>query len=159
MVCRFFISVILSFVFASLTLVIEKPFWPFTNVLRRIPRCVTRKMQELKNHGFRRCRGYGETNETEGRRRQLRLSAIRSDRNSFFLRLPLSVSVLSGGSHDHSFLSACTTKRFPSSRCASAIPVVRPSESIADRQPQLQPALLSLFAMTSQYRFTHSIVP
>ena len=49
-----------------------------------------------------------------------------------FLGLPLSVSVLSGGSHDHSFLSACTTKRFPSPRCASAIQIVRPLESIAE---------------------------
>jgi hypothetical protein len=37
--------------------------------------------------------------------------------------------------------SACTTKRFPSSRCASAIQIVRPWESIAETQPQLQPAL------------------
>jgi hypothetical protein len=29
--------------------------------------------------------------------------------------------------------SACTTKRFPSSRCASAIQIVRPLESIADK--------------------------
>src|SRR5438034_1027701 len=39
-----------------------------------------------------------------------------------------------------SISSACTTKRFPSSRCASAIQIVRPLESIAERQPQLQPA-------------------
>jgi|SRR4029077_5087 len=31
-----------------------------------------------------------------------------------------------------SFSSACTTKRFPSSRCASAIQIVRPSESSSD---------------------------
>ena len=42
--------------------------------------------------------------------------------------------------------SACTTKRFPSSRCASAIQIVRPLESIAETQPQLQPALLRLSA-------------
>ena len=40
-----------------------------------------------------------------------------------------------------SFSSARTTKRFPSSRCASAIQIVRPLESIAETQPQLQPAL------------------
>ena len=34
-----------------------------------------------------------------------------------------------------SFSSACTTKRFPS-RCASAIQIVRPLESIAATQPQ-----------------------
>ena len=49
------------------------------------------------------------------------------------------------------FSSACTTKRFPSSRCASAIQIVRPLESIAETQPQLQPALLSLSASISQY--------
>ena len=37
-----------------------------------------------------------------------------------------------------------------SSRCTSAIQIVRPLESIAATQPQLQPALLSLSAMTSQ---------
>ena len=46
-----------------------------------------------------------------------------------------------------SFSSARTTKRFPSSRCASAIQIVRPLESIAETQPQLQPALLRLSAM------------
>jgi len=46
-----------------------------------------------------------------------------------------------------SFLSI----RFPSSRCASTIQIVRPSQSMADTQPKLQPALLSLSAMISQY--------
>jgi hypothetical protein len=50
-----------------------------------------------------------------------------------------------------SFSSACTTKRFPSSRCASAIHIVRLLESIAETQPQLQPALLRLSAMISEY--------
>ena len=50
-----------------------------------------------------------------------------------------------------SFSSACTTNRFPSSRCASAIQIVLPLESIAETQPQLQPALLRLSAMISQY--------
>ena len=49
-----------------------------------------------------------------------------------------------------SFSSACTIKRFPSSRCASAIQIVRPSESMAETQPKLHPALLSLSAMISQ---------
>src|SRR5881296_3600144 len=40
--------------------------------------------------------------------------------------------------------------RFPSSRCASAIQIVRPRESSAETQPQLQPALLRLLAITSQ---------
>src|SRR2546427_282270 len=34
-------------------------------------------------------------------------------------------------------------KRFPSQRCESAIQIVRPLESTAETQPQLQPALLS----------------
>src|SRR5260370_26152590 len=50
-----------------------------------------------------------------------------------------------------SFSSARTMKRFPSPRCASAIQIVRPRESIAETQPQLQPALLRLSAMISQY--------
>jgi len=36
------------------------------------------------------------------------------------------------------------TKRFPSSRCAAAIQIVRPSASKAETQPQLQPALLEI---------------
>jgi len=36
-------------------------------------------------------------------------------------------------------------------RCASAIQIVRPLESIAETHPQLQPALLRLSAMISQY--------
>jgi hypothetical protein len=49
-----------------------------------------------------------------------------------------------------SFSSARTTKRFPSSRCASAIQIVRPRESTPETQPQLQPALLRLSAIISQ---------
>src|SRR6476659_1367183 len=41
--------------------------------------------------------------------------------------------------------------RFPSSRCASAIQIVRPLESIAETQLQLHPALLRLSAMISQF--------
>src|SRR4029453_11971536 len=36
-------------------------------------------------------------------------------------------------------------------RCASTIQIVRPLESIAETQPQLQPALLRLWAITSQF--------
>src|SRR6267378_7585121 len=39
------------------------------------------------------------------------------------------------------FADATATKRLPSSRCASKIQIVRPLESIAEAQPQLQPAL------------------
>jgi len=48
-----------------------------------------------------------------------------------------------------SISSARTTKGFPSSRCASAIQIVRPSRSSAETRPQLQPALLRLSAMIS----------
>jgi hypothetical protein len=40
-----------------------------------------------------------------------------------------------------------TTKRFPVSRCASAVQIVRPLESTAETQPQLQPPLLGLSAI------------
>src|SRR6266487_2642035 len=49
-------------------------------------------------------------------------------------------------------------KRSPSQRCASAIQIVRPAESIAETHPQLQPALLRLSPMVSQY-FTRVILP
>jgi hypothetical protein len=35
------------------------------------------------------------------------------------------------------FMCVHTTKRFPSSRCASAIQIVRPLQSIAETQPEL----------------------
>jgi hypothetical protein len=46
---------------------------------------------------------------------------------------------------------------FPSVRCASAIQIVRPAESTADTQPQLQAASLRLSAMISQ-DFTRRII-
>jgi len=49
-----------------------------------------------------------------------------------------------------------SVRSFPSPRWASAIQIVRPRESTAERQPQLQPALLRLSAMISQY-FTHTM--
>jgi hypothetical protein len=42
------------------------------------------------------------------------------------------------------FSAARTTNRFPLSRCASAIQIVRPLESIADTQPQLRHEVYSL---------------
>jgi hypothetical protein len=60
---------------------------------------------------------------------------------------------LSNSRNAVSLSSACTTKRFPLSRCASVIQIVWPLASRADTQPQLQPALLSLSAMISQYFF------
>jgi hypothetical protein len=64
-----------------------------------------------------------------------------------------------------SFSSTRTTKRFPSPRCASATKIVRPRESTVATQPQLQPALLRLSPMISQYstrlieraRFVHRV--
>src|SRR5262249_6628608 len=50
------------------------------------------------------------------------------------------------------FSSARTMKRVPSTRCASAIQIIRPCGSTADTQPQLQPALLRLSARISQWR-------
>jgi len=49
------------------------------------------------------------------------------------------------------FHFARTTKRFPSPRCASAIQIVRPLESTAETQPNLQQRFLRLSAMISQY--------
>jgi hypothetical protein len=49
------------------------------------------------------------------------------------------------------FIKVDATKRFPSSWCASATKIVRPLESIAATQSQLQPGLLRLSAMISQY--------
>src|SRR5439155_5724010 len=51
---------------------------------------------------------------------------------------------LSSSRNAVSISSACTTKRFPSPRCASAIQIVRPSESTAETQPQLQLCLVQL---------------
>ena len=53
------------------------------------------------------------------------------------------------------FSSARTTKRFPLCRCASAIQIVA-LESIAETQPQLQPAFLRLLAISScSHDFTY----
>jgi hypothetical protein len=43
--------------------------------------------------------------------------------------------------------TARTTKRFPSPRCASAMQIVRPLESTAETQPQLQPDFFRLSAI------------
>src|SRR6266480_6755121 len=40
---------------------------------------------------------------------------------------------------------------FPSPRCASATKIVRPREFTVETQPQVQPALLRLSAIISQY--------
>jgi hypothetical protein len=56
-------------------------------------------------------------------------------------------TALSNSRNAVSISSACTTNRWPSSRCASTIQIVLPSRSTAERQPQLQPALLRLSAM------------
>src|SRR5690349_12618150 len=50
-----------------------------------------------------------------------------------------------------SFSYARTMNRFPSPQCTSAIQIVRPSETMADTRPQLQPGFLRLSAMISQY--------
>jgi hypothetical protein len=48
-----------------------------------------------------------------------------------------------------------TTKRFPSPRCASAIQIVRPLESIVTTQPQFHPALLRLSVIISDTSRAH----
>jgi hypothetical protein len=45
------------------------------------------------------------------------------------------------------------------SRCASTTKIIRPLESTADTQPQLQPALLRLSAIISQYFMRDGGVP
>jgi hypothetical protein len=52
---------------------------------------------------------------------------------------------------ESTFYRLAQRNAFPSPRCASAIQIVLPSESMAETQPQLQPAWLSLSAMISQY--------
>ena len=52
------------------------------------------------------------------------------------------------------FSSARAQPNVPLLRCASAIQIVRPLESMAETQPQLHPALLRLSAIISQLRFT-----
>src|SRR5437764_566504 len=57
-----------------------------------------------------------------------------------------------------SLSSARTVKRWPSGAYASAVKSTRPLESLSDEQPQLNPALLRLSAMISQY-FTAAPYP
>src|SRR5437016_98543 len=71
----------------------------------------------------------------------------------------IQISGYSNSTNAVSFSSACTTKRFPSPRCASAIQIVRRLESIAETQPRLQPEALSLSAMISQYFTRGRILP
>lgn len=52
--------------------------------------------------------------------------------------------------------SARTTKRFPSSRCASAIQSLRPSESRVETQPQLQLWLVQLLHHRRQNRINQA---
>ena len=59
--------------------------------------------------------------------------------------------ILSSSRNALSISSDRTTNLLPSSRCASTIQIIRPSLVIAERQPQLHPALLRLSAMISQY--------
>jgi hypothetical protein len=57
------------------------------------------------------------------------------------------------------FSSALTMNLFPLSRWASAIQLVRPSESKTETQPQLPPALLRLSTMISQYLMIATAFP
>jgi hypothetical protein len=51
------------------------------------------------------------------------------------------------------FSSACTIKRFPSPRCASAMQIVRPRESNGGHVAQLQPAFLNCLRL---FRIGHA---
>jgi hypothetical protein len=73
--------------------------------------------------------------------------------------LPHARIAVSSSTKALNFSSACTTKRLPSSRCASAIQIVRPLESIAETQPQLQRALLRLSEIISQLHLMPSVAP
>src|SRR5437667_5986296 len=59
------------------------------------------------------------------------------------------VRLFRGPERQSTFHPPPPTKRFPLSRCAFAIQIVRPSESTAETQPQLQPAFLRLSATIS----------
>src|SRR5207247_9444636 len=65
------------------------------------------------------------------------ISAKRSQFLIFSLNRPRQIA-RSNSRNAVNFSSACTTKRFPSSRCASAIQIVRPLESTADTQAHRQ---------------------
>jgi hypothetical protein len=66
---------------------------------------------------------------------------------NLFTQVGANKSPLSNSKSAVRFSSARTTNRFPSSRCASAIQIVRPRQSTVETQPQFQPALLRLSAM------------
>jgi hypothetical protein len=57
------------------------------------------------------------------------------------------------------FSSARATKRFPLSRCASTIQIVRPLESIAETQPQLQPSFAEIVSDDFPELHVDRIVP
>jgi len=78
-------------------------------------------------------------------------SAFKMPNHSAFRKRIDSRVTLSNSRNAVSFSSACTTNRFPSPRCASAIQIMCPSVSIAETQPKLQPALLRLSEISYQY--------
>src|SRR5882724_1790186 len=67
------------------------------------------------------------------------------------VRFGRTITIADSSSERSQLFIACTTKRFPLSRRASATKIVRPLESTVAMPPQLQPALLRLSAMISQY--------
>jgi len=101
--------------------------------------------------GDRECQCYFASRRFPLRRRHLLFSQAQFSSGLYKIKLTANLCIaLSSSTNAVSFSSERTMKRFPSSRCASAIQIVRPSESTAHTQPQLQPALLRLSAMTSQ---------
>ena len=72
----------------------------------------------------------------------VRASTMRSSRQGS----TETATIRSSSQNAISNLSARTMKHFPSPRCASAIQIVRPSESRVDTQPQHQPNRLEVIA-------------
>src|SRR5947208_12606471 len=75
-------------------------------------------------------------------------ATTRTDSAQFSIKTRLTKEASSSVQKRRQLSSARTMNRFPSSRCASPIQIVRPLELIVETQPQLQPALLRLSAMS-----------
>jgi len=89
---------------------------------------------------------------------RLNIVETKKPRGIYVCRVSLNLSVnrwrqiaLSNSKKAVNLSSACTTKRLPSSLWASATKIVRPSRATVATHPHVQPALLRLSAMISQY--------
>src|SRR4029453_9438660 len=79
----------------------------------------------------------------QGFRKDLLRARESARKKALFSQAPVRKSSINAAS----FSSACTTKRFPSSRCASAIQIVRLLESIAETQPQTPSGFSEIVAL------------